>query len=1239
MGENVSSSRLLYVLPIFVKMLNFFFCYFSFLCELLLGVCQYAMKKINSVQNNRRNSLSNNEWESPRRVLSLELPPLRYAHARGPRLAPLSDCEELLRSTELESVALRSSSEEVVKSSVSLITLPSEILEHILSFCSAKSLDELPRVSRRLRTVLPLQRSHYWWRHWKDAVCGPQGIGSFIYDASSFPPSEQRCEVLNSNLPCGSLGEMGSLEFRSGIDQEDIRNLSSSSHLGQKGALLNSVKHSSRELTKANYFLVTTWMTPSETIIVGSSKRNLTSATNFSELKMFPIQLFPLAIWSRPMETLPDSVADYSHEPLRWVAKKHSEHLPQEDSLVNLCELFESFCPNPQDLELTSEVSNSEENELTLNWLAKLVKDGVLLSQVYSVPQILRRPNHAYAEFPSFKQRVNETREPSNIFVLIPSSPRKQWIRRCLHLADARRSTSAGISPDDSKCKEQKTHERMLSQTLSTSLLTPNHRESTIAPSIGLVVERRWCQWFYSSAVQYRSALLHFRMCEEKHLEILSSANDGDSKTLPYIESCRRQPSPPSQRWGRHSSISVALPSSVSSPPATSLSCLREGADYPSRFIPFSPLEHSGRGEGNGLSFTRQCPSITHSSADDWSTRESTGVSAPRSRQPPSRLPSLSVHSSEPMSPPRLASLHPVGTQLDGKVLRSISSTTNVYRRPSRRQPHSWSILHPSHEHVTVSKNTSFHSRQAPLCKIVHESVRQFWEDGYLRCFTQNGRSIHSERVARGPQGRALPEMSDSLAECEEASKNRVESEWSLYDWIYHVPIRQRHALLGAAYEEYMLSNDSEDEASWGGSMGESPRARNEGNPIPDRHSKVPLFPPCAGMLFPIAAPPLSESDGERKLEGIEAFAQHDDSISRVLTPENRPNYLVRTAYDGLVGKNCTRRLYFAQIMFEKSPFDFPSLSRFSQQSDEVSQEKSTREEEMRISQESTNNTALLLFSPSEIALYFALLRFTSITKLMEARDEREDRYVVKCSTVSPVDGKKNNLSFFYRYRHAGCPLLWMKMELLLTNDEVVALEEETALISKEDFFASSSNGAAFLGHSRPKLKKEKGTISDLDELEEMEAMILFQCGMGRVEVDVPPFVNFETFQVLLRALSLPPFFPLPLLWNYVVYASMISLKIWTDSGLTLFSTYHTSFTDVVWDYYRNKCEEKMKENRQLLEEDDGFIPVKEEQIVCCNDDVAAGESTSDTEDDTTISESFSSSISLFTMSDDSGSL
>lgn len=236
-------------------------------------------------------------------------------------------------------------------------------------------------------------------------------------------------------------------------------------------------------------------------------------------------------------------------------------------------------------------------------------------------------------------------------------------------------------------------------------------------------------------------------------------------------------------------------------------------------------------------------------------------------------------------------------------------------------------------------------------------------------------------------------------------------------------------------------------------------------------------------------------------------------------------------------------------------------------------------------------NVATLLYAPSHITLYLSLLRYTSLYKLEELRGETENRFSLQSVILSPVTGKPVVVSFFYRYRYVGCPLMWMKMDVLATPKEEVEAEnmekneggERTEAKANEGNLpdnvdtkkgktkrrrrrrASSSVGStssssfSFLS-STP---SESSTCSS-SAVEENDVFMLFQAGMGRVEVDIPPQVQYSSLRLLLRLLHLPPSFPLPLLWNVVVYASMMVVSIWKDYGGNFFTAYKHTFTDEV---------------------------------------------------------------------------
>lgn len=234
-----------------------------------------------------------------------------------------------------------------------------------------------------------------------------------------------------------------------------------------------------------------------------------------------------------------------------------------------------------------------------------------------------------------------------------------------------------------------------------------------------------------------------------------------------------------------------------------------------------------------------------------------------------------------------------------------------------------------------------------------------------------------------------------------------------------------------------------------------------------------------------------------------------------------------------------------------------------------------------------------LLYAPSDIALYLTLLRYTSLYKLQELRGETETRYSVQSMICSPVTGVSTVVSFFYRYRHTGCPLMWMKMDVLSTYkaaDEAEKADKDEETEKEDDggvcygrqksrnsssfdrkkrrrkpftFCSSScSTGSSISSFSRSDSDEEYDESSS--ELEENESFDIFQAGMGRVEVDIAPRVTLSSLRLLLRLLALPPSFPIPLLWNVVVYASMLGITIWKDYGGNFFSAYKHTFTDEV---------------------------------------------------------------------------
>lgn len=366
--------------------------------------------------------------------------------------------------------------------------------------------------------------------------------------------------------------------------------------------------------------------------------------------------------------------------------------------------------------------------------------------------------------------------------------------------------------------------------------------------------------------------------------------------------------------------------------------------------------------------------------------------------------------------------LDPRSDAEDARIVYNIVKALEVTRRSHPRSESAWCLMHPiEFTHVTYNASCSgLPSPRSCFHKRVYRSFQSFWS------WMRGGVVTAGEKS----------DTSDASSSAVDAGSSGPPS---LFEWVHVYSPAKRLEVFQSVNQTYRWDWSEE----------------------PDDYSLLSAvawaIPPGAGVLFPVAAPPLSRSPSS-------------DAVA------------------------LARQLH-CRIMMDTN---------------------STEEGRLRGASSSWGH---LLYHPSHVSLYLALLRYTFITCLQVGRSATESRCMVKSVIISPICATPLQLLFFMRHRHEGCPLVHVRLAIIryLSDD-------------------------------------------DDDEVEEVEQVL--EGGMGRVEVDVPPTVSAEALETVQERLCLPVGFPKALVWNVLVYAAGYMVQAWDQFGMSFATTYNRTFTD-----------------------------------------------------------------------------
>lgn len=1116
-----------------------------------------------------------------------------------------------------------------------LSALPRELLERILNFAGHESVDVLCHTCGELAQQLPVNSASFWWRRWREEVCGPNGLGALLVDPQAIETMHHRQrEEIDKSQP-----------HNNGVDAVELLRSPCLPTKCTSGMFGICSKKSMSPTPTGPGVSIMTWINPPR-VYPSEDSFHMNKAESYAIKceRTPPISLFPLRIWAscdsprvwERNETVffSDNAQEDSEASGKGMSVLNSAatYLHQITSKkLSLYHLFEVFCPNPEDCE------ESQKRTKRKNVLSGLVDERKSKYSPGTAPRkvtviipdtgkVSMLRCSAGTESVKSSQSLSASRHRRKHRIRFCAQQYREAIRLIHRWKLAQKKEEEIAREEQEACHEpvvdpENENDAILSDTsfkeFSSSPSSVSFESSVSSPAGGRYKRVRQVNLHEctrgplsrmdtaaeaseqtgegaatsllvkESALQKNHSLLPSDSLVRSDSQQLRSMNSLASGAEELISRSSGVEEKKSKLWKQsHQTFSDAIKKkttrkySVLKPSSTcgTLQTLPSGkwinAQGDNAFV-YNRRMNLLSYNNTLTDLSEEHPSYLQDPPIDQGGRSPTFISVPNSpmfvTNDPCRFDQQDVV--QEVQPELMDS---VSDEPDSHISSTSDpgKSSGFHWSPERN----WSLFHPDYKYILYNGSATLSPSSQPFHSIVHSSINRFWTAGYLSCFMTakeyqehhsgggvnddeslvfEGMEPTSNRETQRTSFSLLQPLNDILsthhspvrpfssttrafptrhspAPAEGSCAPLSHPVCSLFEWTHVLSYQERHKMYDTAYTQsnFLFSSGL--------------NATEE--TLENLNSVVPC---CAGLLFPIAIPP-DTSLNVLKLwkdnSGEMVYSSHlFTGVSKIMN-----NVLGSGENDATVPQKVrSERIWFrAQLVRENNV---------------VCQQK---EGNACASSAPLASAATLLYAPSHIALYLSLLRFTSIFDLQHARGESEDRYLVHTRIISPVTGKVVSLSFFYRHRHVGCPLMWIKMEFLLPKREFErvskVLDNETDDDSDTDAGADAGGDLSSVYPSRRGSSNSAGATNRNSDDDEEERVLLFQGGMGRVELDVAPQVDRRGMHVLMEALSLPPRFPLTLLWNVVIYASMMGVEVWEQFGSTFFTTYRSTFTDAV---------------------------------------------------------------------------